>query len=278
MSDLFHPEIPFDYIAKVFAVMAITPWHTYQVLTKQSKRMVEYFEQYENGLPDSRELEDLIIPYWDLMHTTPKSKEYGLRAELKEAGWFYDTHYSEFGNDSNLTMENHGPLKNVWLGVSVENDDYLPRVADLVKTPAAIRFISYEPALGPISFRWASWHDYSFREVKIHNEYDGFRAINWVICGGESGTGKDVLPMHPDWARSLRDQCKAAGVAFFFKQWGKYLPKCQSEGVDTTGYKIVKFQSPNNPDKQNEYFNMGKHAAGSLLDGKEWKEMPNGCI
>lgn len=250
MSDLFHPEVPFEFIARIFAVMAITPWHTYQVLTKQPKRALEYFAQYENGLPDERQLGEMISPYWDFMHTDPKSKVYGLRKELREIGWFYDTFYSELGNDQTLTLELHGPLKNVWIGVSVENEKYVPRIDELRQIPAAVRFISYEPALGPIN--------------------PDLTGIHWVICGGESGN--NARPMHPDWPRSIRDQCVAAGVPFFFKQWGQHLPASQS--WPEVQVKPVQFPSPNTPGKMNTYYRPGKHLAGSVLDGREWKEMP----
>lgn len=96
------------------------------------------------------------------------------------------------------------PLPNVWLGVSVENqhfaDERIPLLSD---TPAAVRFLSCEPLLGNLNLQWST-------------------GIHWVICGGESGT--NARPMHPDWARSLRDQCQSAGVPFFFKQWGEFAP------------------------------------------------------
>lgn len=296
MSDLFHPEIPFEFISKVFAIMALTPQHTYQVLTKQPKRALEYFEKYDNGLPDSKEMDIFILNnYEEQIFVIDKSKEFGnlptttLLPHLVKAGWYFDSFLTEWGKETELIFEHKGPLKNVWIGVSVENDDYLHRVDELTHIPAAVRFVSYEPALGPIDISkhlvpiGVHHHPDNVltgeigmalnRMVKMVNS-DLKSRIDWVICGGESGIGKDVQPMHPDWACSIRDQCKSAGVAFFFKQWGKYLPKCQSEGMDITGYKITRFQSPNNPAKMNEYYNMGKHNAGCKLDGIEYKEMP----
>jgi protein gp37 len=108
-------------------------------------------------------------------------------------------------------------LLNVWLGVTVENQETANgRIPLLLKTPAAKRFISVEPMLGEINFRMDS--------------------LDWVICGGESGHG--ARPMHPDWARSLRDQCKSAGVPFWFKGWGKHVPAGQIKGLlDGVEYK-----------------------------------------
>lgn len=100
---------------------------------------------------------------------------------------------------------------------------------------------------------------------------------DWVICGGESGHVSEIRPMHPDWPRALRDQCKLYGIPFFFKQWGKFLPKCQADnrppGIITEN-KIVLFPSPHNSNKMNEYYNIGKHNAGNILDGRVHTEKP----
>ena len=108
---------------------------------------------------------------------------------------------------------------NIWMGVSVEKEDYLFRIAELRKTPAKIKFLSLEPLLGPLP------------NLKL-------RGIDWVIVGGESGPG--ARPMDPEWAFDIRDQCQAAGVAFFFKQWG----------------------------------GIRKKTTGRLLEGRTWDEMP----
>ena len=138
MSDLFHEEVPFEYIRKVFAVMAESPRHRFQVLTKRAERLEE------------------------------------LAARLPFA-------------------------PNIWMGVSIENDDYTWRIDHLRRVPAAVRFLSIEPLLGPV------------RKLEL----DG---IHWVIVGGESGHG--ARPMDPAWARDVRDACRQARVPFFFKQWG----------------------------------------------------------
>ncbi len=110
------------------------------------------------------------------------------------------------------------PLPNVWLGVSVENQHFADeRIPRLLETPAAVRWISAEPLLGPINL------NRSGIGPKMPNDAAGW--LHWVVCGGESGP--QGRPMHHDWARSLRDQCQAAGVPFFFKQWGEFLPAGQ---------------------------------------------------
>jgi protein gp37 len=143
MSDLFHVDVPDDYVLRVAEVMRAANWHTFQVLTKRSERMAEM-----------------------------------LRTSLRFAA----------------------ELPHIWWGVSVENRKHgLPRIDHLRSAPAAIRFLSVEPLLEDLG------------------EFD-LTGIHWVIAGGESGHG--ARPMHPDWVRSVRDRCRAAGVKFFFKQWG----------------------------------------------------------
>jgi protein gp37 len=138
MSDLFHRDVPVDYIHRVFGVMRRAHWHRFQVLTKRSDRLVE------------------LDPLLD---------------------W----------------------APNIWIGVSVESDEYRARIDDLRRTGARLKFLSLEPLLGP-----------------LHNL--DLRGIDWVIVGGESGLGARTLD--PAWVVDLRNQCLDAGVLFFFKQWG----------------------------------------------------------
>jgi protein gp37 len=143
MSDLFHAQVPVPFLRQVFEVMAATPQHTYQVLTKRARR---------------------------------------LRRLAGTLDW----------------------PPNVWMGVSVEDMQVVGRVDDLRAVPAAVRFLSCEPLLGPLP------------GVDLEG-------IGWVIAGGESGP--NARPMESAWVEDLRDQCAAAEVAFFFKQWGGRTPK-----------------------------------------------------
>lgn len=138
MSDLFHRDVSFDFISKVFNIMCQASHHRFQVLTKRSHRLLQ------------------------LSHNLP---------------W----------------------PENIWLGVTVENAKFTFRMDDLRQTPASIKFVSFEPLLGPIP----------------NIDLEG---IDWVIVGGESGP--NARPMRPEWAIDIRDQCLAANVPFFFKQWG----------------------------------------------------------
>ena len=165
-------------------------------------------------------------------------------------------------------------LPNVWLGVSVENQHFADeRIPLLLSAPAAVRWISAEPLLGPVSLHL--------------NNYSATRWLDWVVCGGESGA--NARPMHPDWARSLRDQCHAAGVSFFFKQWGEWLPRdfypsqtwkvkradeyTRLASFDPEG--VLHLGSCGSAMPGWQFLNrVGKKAAGRLLDGREWSEFP----
>jgi protein gp37 len=147
---------------------------------------------------------------------------------------------------------------NVWLGVTAENQARVDeRIPILLQIPAAVRFVSIEPMLGPVN-------------LKLFDDYDpigGLRTnidmIHWVICGGETGPG--ARPMHPDWVRSLRDQCREACVPFFFKQWGEYVESVPSD-EESANYHLVT--------DDGTFYRVGKKSAGRLLDGLEWNEVP----
>jgi protein gp37 len=174
MSDLFHDDVPDSFIARVFSVMARTPQHSYQLLTKRHARM--------RSLLNRKSFRDNLLDM------------------LPDAVW---------------------PLPNVWLGVSVEDQKWADiRVPALLDSPAAVRFLSCEPLLGSVDIL----HPYLVPGPDCACERGGSvcdPTIDWVIAGGESGPG--ARPMHPDWARSLRDQCTAAGVPFFHKQNGAWI-------------------------------------------------------
>lgn len=166
------------------------------------------------------------------------------------------------------------PLHNVWLGATVVNQDEADRdVPKLLRVPAAVRFLSVEPMLGPIQLglQCEHWSDdivmdpeTGARECCKACDFTGIgNAIDWVICGGESGP--KARPMQAAWAQSLRDQCAAAGVPFLFKQWGQWLPAGQDGAHD---HEPVEINASNKP------VSIGKKAAGRLLDGRTHDEWP----
>lgn len=220
MSDLFHPDVPEQVIDRVFVVMALRPQHIFQVLTKRAKRMREYIEGFswaravENCRDERGTSMILKHSIADLM------RAFGLASRFS-----YDRDCSAW------------PLPNMWAGVSAEDQKrFEERTDELMLTPAAIRWASVEPMLGPIignapadsTYRMLSkWYgpdgfDETGSQPERTRMSGYFPRLDWLVCGGESGPG--ARPMHPDWARSLRDQCAEAGVTFFFKQWGGWAP------------------------------------------------------
>lgn len=180
MSDLFHSKVPDEFVATVFAVMALTPQHTYQILTKRPARM---------------------------------------RALLSDAAWGRSIIDADVGGDRMDTRERLNgmpwPLPNVWLGTSVEDQPRADqRIPPLLDTPAAVRFLSCEPLLGPVDLQMVDWDGTTALTVLEHPP----NSIDWVIVGGESGSG--ARPMNVVWARRIVDQCRDAGTAAFVKQLG----------------------------------------------------------
>lgn len=225
MSDLFHESLDFRDIAAIFGVMALAGHHTFQVLTKRPARMVEWF-QWASRVDIITEMSEAL--------SAALGDGLASLAYRASAGW---------------------PLPNVWLGVSVENQEAAhTRVALLRATPAAVRFLSCEPLLGPL---------YAL----------DLEGIGWVIAGGESGP--HARPMHPDWVRKLRDDCARAGVPFFFKQWGEWVEEGSEEakhsGQNPFGPLVV---AAGEQPEAKWMVKVGKKAAGSLLDGVEHKAFP----
>jgi protein gp37 len=216
--------------------------------------MADVFEDY-NG-PKNLELLNARSQLWRLIEQTPN------------LDWLLLTKRPE--NILRFLPQDWDQTSRLWFGTTVENQEQAnKRIPELLKVPARIRFLSCEPLLTEVDIeKWI---------VSGVSESDGERAgINWVICGGESGPG--ARPMHPDWARSLRDQCGSANVAFFFKQWGDWLPHGQGF---CDGYHEQRIIDPATGEKSslpqhgtnNLIYRVGKSKAGRLLDGKEWNEV-----
>ena len=179
-----------------------------------------------------------------------------------------------------------GEPENIWLGVSVEDQENDWRIPILLQTPAAVRFVSCEPLLGPIqfgdgSFDWlAGW--YTDYETGRDGEPEPVQAhmpnIDWVIVGGESGP--NARPMHPDWVRSIRDQCRVTDVAFFFKQWGEWIPWIPMGGnprnlpVEHVMQNGSEYYPGNYSSSLQSMIRVGKKAASRMLDGRTWDEFP----
>lgn len=163
-------------------------------------------------------------------------------------------------------MANYEPPANVWLGTTVENQAAADeRIPELLKVPAAVRFLSCEPLLDLVNLdAWCEWAE---PQDGGHYYMDG---IDWVICGGESGS--KARQMHPNWARVLRDQCQWASVPFLFKQWGEWLPSSQKESLTVSESDFAWMATVGHPD--DIAHKVGKKAAGRLLDGVEHNGYP----
>lgn len=237
MGDLFHEDVPFEFIDKVLRIAALRPKHTFIILTKRPERMKRYFCDIANNAPG---MIDRIL----------KVNSAGLGAMQKEI----------------LRLRRGEYFSNLWLGVTTENQEQADkRIPILLKIPAAVRFVSVEPMLGPVDldiFTGNTFDDPEPSGLQIMERW--LHKLNWVICGGESGPG--ARPMHPDWPRKVRDDCVAAGVPFLFKQWGEYV--WRSTRGHSTGR--PKYYFPDNVWVEK----VGKKAAGRELDGKIWNEFP----
>jgi len=221
MSDVFHARVAADFLGRIFATMAVTPQHSYQVLTKRPNRMRELLA--DGGLVEVAMMDAL----WDLRRGDPDLPAWAIR-------WLFERTEDACP----------WPLPNVWLGTSIESDEYVWRAEDLRQTPGAIRFLSLEPLLGPLPSL-------------------DLRGIDWVIAGGESGY--DARPAHPDWFRDIRDRCVRQGVAFHFKQWGEWSPD--------KGHRYNDFHQFD-ADPGSFVMRVGKKVAGRELDGRTWDEFP----
>ena len=162
--------------------------------------------------------------------------------------------------------------KNFWLGVTVENQEQVDeRIPVLMRIPAALRWASIEPCLGPIMGGGLVWEDYSLPRGTNNPNYAIMeKCVDWVILGGE--TGPRARPMHPNWARSVRDECQAANVPFWFKQWGEWHYGGSEVRIKGKPHQDV----PLTPARQEHHrmFLVGRKAAGRVLDGRTWEEIP----
>jgi protein gp37 len=294
MSDLFHPALDEAAIDQVFGVMALANWHRFIVLTKRADRMRDYLAAPGRA-------------------GTIWSAADRIACKLQLSRWHPSNDYLALG-------QSHAPavLPQVAVGVSAEDQRRADeRIPFLLETRAALRIVSLEPLLGPVDLtRIPSpvvepedegfYHsalersDIHYRDGtpdiltgrKIVDAVDGpvMERVDWVIAGGESGPG--ARPMHADWARSLRDQCQAAGVPFFFKQWGEWVPQVgavdgwninddpEISRLDHRDWRGDRWGEPYRPvwcDERDEdtVSRVGKRAAGRLLDGREWSERPS---
>lgn len=259
MTDLFGDWVPGDWIDRHLAVMALTPHHTHQILTKRPERMRDVIGRLHRAMTN-----------WHQSRAT---------GEIPAAPELIDTFPHFAGAMAHPAIDWQAwPLPNVWLGTSVENQEWADRRRDDLAALAAAgwkTFVSYEPALGPVGWR-------------------GWEFLRWLISGGESGS--KARPSHPDWHRAARDFAQANGIPYFFKQWGAFRPPEGAEDLwagelvnrtEECGYycdpdvghvdhgaavmmRVGKSRAGLPSPKRSSGFAQ----AGRLLDGREWNEVP----
>ena len=253
MSDLFHEALSDEARDRIFAVAMRCPQHYFFVLTKRAKKMQEYASDVAMrgvGLGS-----DVILRIAALLNKAP------------------------------IEIRKNWPPKNVGFGVSAENQQTADEgIRHLLQTPAALRFVSLEPMLGPIVLRAAWVFRRPFDERRIYGGDTG--ALDWVILGGESGPG--ARPMNPQWARDVRDACVSAGVRYFYKQAGEWAPWSESMRDTSHGIlprRVVVLRSGSQIVREENFAEaiaqggvlmarVGKRTAGHLLDGQSWRQMP----
>jgi protein gp37 len=303
MSDLFHEGVSDEQIDRIFAAMALAPRHQFQVLTKRPERMLRYLT---GPWPGDGVGARIAQATWEM---APKRLPEGASFVESPVGPILSNGRPEFGYRRFIQP---WPLPNVWLGVSAEDQATADeRIPLLLQTPAAVRWVSAEPLLGPMDLRkymlggnlsLCGNCGHHSKEQEWLNDPEGGSAhcprcdsnsceldpewdesVDWVVVGGESGAG--ARPMLSEWARSLRDQCAAAGVAYFFKQWGEWvdashelwgrLPTRELMNCDSTG----KLLDPPPADENADCMTLkrvGKKAAGDLLDRVQHHHYPVG--
>lgn len=227
-SDLFHEDVPHEFIAAVFAVMMAAPQHTFQVLTKRAERMRDWFRWLDERGGIYRYIRSIRV---DGDRTIPDLFSAVARTEVlrgKTVRALSDPWMQIFNA---AAVSGAGPLPNVWLGVSAEDQERADeRIPLLLQTPAAVRFVSAEPLLGPVDLTRISGERLRGCEGYTINALDQrmnpilgvpFRHLDWVIAGGESGKGARACDVA--WIRAIVDQCRGASVPVFCKQLGAHV-------------------------------------------------------
>jgi protein gp37 len=262
MGDMFHPDVPFEFIDNILSVIASSKRHTYMILTKRPGRMVKYFKEnrYLKIIQASKSIEVL------------------------------------FGDSLDIRKFPDFPWPHIYLGVTVvtqaEADVNIPI---LLQIPAACHFVSIEPMLETIDLKRVKWWPANEHYVDVLNRgywhpsiglvnHSDIHKIDWVIAGGETGAG--ARPIHPDWIMGLRDHCQQANTPFFFKSWGEWSMVYDRDRDDPDWRKCPKAK-----DGSERYLNFeggygfhgdrvvfmrrkGKKASGRIIDGREWNQFP----
>jgi protein gp37 len=278
LSDLFHEKLATDTIDAVHAVMTIAHWHRFLMLTRRAERMRVYYADPQTPRRIATQIEHLaetVLPaLGPSLHGRGSRASAGHASELGvrrnwDAGLARVIRQpaSLVAGEAGAATIDPWPLPNLWPGVAVEDQARAGRIGELLRTPAARRWVCFEPLLGPVRPDLVPIDDDGYADALAGSRFDldgrgrrlaiaGAAAwpLDWVIVGGEIGVG--ARPTNVDWVRDLRDRCVAAGVPFFFKQWGEWAPAPDGDAAQKVVYR-------------------GRRTAGRRLDGRSWDEIPS---
>ena len=281
LADLFHEKLAVETIDVLHAVIAIAHWHRFLVLTKRADRMRAYYADPQTPYRIAVAIDSLaatVLPSQE-PHPRPGGEgtvpapgvprtrsagarqlwAVGLSRVIRQRADSPSSKQSPIGLDP-------WPLPNLWPGVSVEDQEQIGRIGDLLQTPASQRWACFEPLLGPVrpdavpvgegyvDALFGGYYRLDGRGRRVPISGPAWQPLDWVVGGGEIGPG--ARPSDPDWVRALRDNCIAAGLPFLFKQWGEWAPAPD----DGFGHRMVR---------------LGRRAAGRLVDGRSWDELPS---
>ncbi len=276
LSDLFHEHLATGTIDAVHAVIAVAHWHGFLVQTRRATRMRAYYADPDTPHRIAAEIEQLAQKILPGLGSSPGDagtdaigpvgSANARRAWAAGLARAVRPEVAAFGAEPAAATVEPWPLPNLYLGVSVENQTRVGRVGELLQTPAALRWACFEPLLGEVrpvhvplgDDRYVDalsglCFDIDERGRHMANATPSLPALDWVIAGGEIGVG--ARPTLPNWVRHLRDHCAAAGVPFFFKQWGEWGP------------------APGNGSGA-EVARCGRRTTGRSIDGRSWDEIP----
>jgi len=252
------------------------PYKWNDAATAAGERHRVFCASLSDVFEDRRDLDEPRRKLWDLIETTPNLDWLLLTKRPENIARLIDQRWLEH------------PRHNVWLGTTCEDQKRADeRIPHLLRVPAAVRFLSCEPLLGPVDldFWIDSYWDASLKDLMgnkgswVRVELRHERALHWVIAGGESGL--QARPMRPTWVRSVRNQCARAGVPFLFKQWGEWVYDDSPANETPDAYlgkpcltHVGGQRLPDVDGHRTQMVRIGKEAAGRLLDGREWNEYP----
>ena len=281
LADLFHEKLAVETIDALHAVIAIAHWHRFLVLTKRADRMCAYYTDPQTPYRIALAIDSLAATVLPSLGPHPRSggdgtvpapgatrtRSAGAR-QLRAVGLSCVIRQppDQSGEPSSIGLD-PWPLPNLWPGVSVEDQERIGRIGDLLQMPASQRWACFEPLLGPVRLDavpvgegyvdalFGGFYRLDGRGRRVPISGPAWRPLDWVVGGGEIGPG--ARPSDPDWVRGLRDGCVAAGLPFLFKQWGEWAPAAPDDGL---GRRMVR---------------LGRRAAGRLVDGRFWDELPS---